>query len=782
MLKSASRTSRARKVSAAEQDLVAQVDEERLFGDGVDFYLSRECARILARVCRHAKCIDVNDDDIWESIAFYIKHDEQQALLNFLIPSPTKRREFLEENSGYRRRQGEFSTYLEALYRDLASRRIIWDMLGDWLDKRVERYTELMSAPDYKPRALQSRITELQQCLGLVDQERDILLVLYLQDKTLKLGDFAVGSYRQGFDTSRLAMLAGLDESTVAEYLSENANLRKYGIIDEDGDLYRSFLNFLVGISKQALSERFWTKWTEEALPWEFHGKIAEEHGKIICDMIKSKPAGNGISILLYGAAGAGKTSFAVSLAAKLGKELYFIAQNDRESSRQSFSANFRYAALAAAQRQLDPDKCILVVDECDDMIEACQPSGFFFGLFSAREDGAETKGQLNTVIDENRHTVIWICNSQQNTIARSSRRRFDYSVLFDELLPETRMRIWENCLKQHDCVGRLSADYISEVSRVYKVNAGGIALAVKNAAALVASDPSKSFEECVAQFLKAHCTLLGIRRSPDERLAPARDYSLEGLNIKSGIRPERIIEVCRNYLSAQDNPAQCGRDRPRMNLLLHGVPGSGKTEFVKYLAKCLDRKLNIKNASDLLSKYVGGTEHLLAAAFSEAEKNNEILFIDEGDSMLASRGEARRSWEVSQVNTLMTEMENFDGIFIVSTNLIQKLDPAALRRFTFRIHFDYLDDAGKEVFFQTYFRSMNLPEFTDADRAALRAIDRLTPSDYRNVRQQLFYLNNVCLTNAEIIEALKAEAQSRDSQGEYKGLGEERHGIGFQE
>ncbi|MBR0457696.1 MAG: ATP-binding protein [Victivallales bacterium] len=762
-----------------------KLEWERLFGVNIDHYLAMNRCLILSRIFHQAGPQDVRDNDIWEAAASSIKEKDFQDLLDELIPSKAKQSEFIEDNSSsYRRRSHtrDNADLLEILYLDISNRKIIWEKLAAFMDTRVEEYKNIVQDKKFHPRPIQTRIEELQKYLGLDENERNILMVFFLQEsERLKLGDFAVSNYRNTFNTRKLAIAAGIDEYQVGAYLADNANLHKFGIIDEDGDVDRTFMSFLTGTSQQALSERFWTKSTEEPLPWEFHGKIAEEHGKVIAEMIQSKPAKNGISILLYGAAGAGKTSFAQSLAAQLSRDLYFIAQNDKDSSRRSYSANFRYAALTAAQRQLDPEKCILVVDECDDMIEANQANGFF-GIFFAKDDGAETKGQLNAVIDENRHVVVWICNSQQDAIAKSSRRRFDYSILFDELLPETRVHIWENCLKRENCVGRLSDEYISEVSRKYKVNAGGIALAVKNAAALVAAHPEKSFEDCASTFLKAHCALLGIRKSNDERLEPARDYSLEGLNIKSGIRPERIIQVCRNFLEAKDKPGQSGRDRPRMNLLLHGVPGSGKTEFVKFLAKQLGKKLNIKNASDLLSMYVGGTEHLLAAAFAEAEKNNEMLFIDEGDSMLTSRDNAQRSWEVSQVNTLLTEMENFNGIFAVSTNLIQKLDPAALRRFTFRIHFDFLDNAGKETFYHTYFAPLHAPELTDSDRTALHTIERLTPSDYRNVRQQLFYLEDADLTAKEIIDALRLEAQSRDSYGSYKGLGEEKHGIGFSE
>ena len=198
----------------------------------------------------------------------------------------------------------------------------------------------------------------------------------------------------------------------------------------------------------------------------------------------------------------------------------------------------------------------------------------------------------------------------------------------------------------------------------------------------------------------------------------------------------------------------QENRDQPRMNLLLFGVPGAGKTEFVKYLARQLDKPLCVKNAGNLLSCYVGETEERINSAFAEAEANGEILFIDEGDSLLSSRERARENWEVSQVNTLLSEMERFRGIFIVGTNLIQRLDQAALRRFSFRLHFDYLTSEGKEIFYRMYFQPLRMPELTESEKKSLHDIDQMTPSDFRNVRQQFFYLEDSELTNAEIIEA----------------------------
>ena len=57
------------------------------------------------------------------------------------------------------------------------------------------------------------------------------------------------------------------------------------------------------------------------------------------------------------------------------------------------------------------------------------------------------------------------------------------------------------------------------------------------------------------------------------------------------------------------------------------------------------------------------------------------MLVIDEADSLLADRRDAVRSWEITQVNEMLTCLEDFQGLFVASTNLMTKLDAASARR-----------------------------------------------------------------------------------------------------
>lgn len=767
--------------------LIAKVEQERLFGDGVDvfknYYAVLGIKNILATIGMRTS----SDTDWFRALAEFITAGELSALYDTIV-SREKRRMFAtsrDHRTPPELNDDDPDDIISYLSKNPLFRKKMWKGMRMIYDKRCEEYKKLLDNEERHKSAVELRFLEMKDLFELNEKELHVLVAIFLgQTRTIEYGDFNISRYNSGEKVSALARIIGVLDVEITALLDEKGNIKKYGLIDSDLDLDSTFLSYLSGINSKPLSERFWSQYQGEVLPWNFHGKIAEKHGEVLKKMIDAKNPENGLSIMLYGVAGSGKTSFAASLAAAMGRKLYFIAQNDNDARRMSYSAAFRYAALAVAQKQLDPATCILVVDECDKLVENTGVGGGFLSMLfggdiTGGRDG-ETKGQLNNVIDSNKHTVLWICNSRQEAIDPSSRRRFDYNIFFDELSTTARAYIWQNALKFYGCEGKLGEFFIEKISSRYKVNPGGISLAVKNAAMVCEKDPSLDFEKQVLIFLKAHCTFLGIQESPEELNEPARDYSLEGLNIRSGIKLPRLIDACRNFLENEES-IQTNRDQPRMNILLFGTSGSGKTEFAKYLAKQLGRKLCIKNASDLLNQYVGGTEQRIAAAFAEAEMNKEILLLDEGDSLLGAREGAVRSWEVSQVNTLLAEMEKFRSILIVSSNLIQRIDQAALRRFSFRLHFDYLLNEGKEIFFKTYFsKPMKLKKLTEEEKTQLFDIEKLTPSDFRNVRQQFFYLNDEKLTNSEIIEALATEVTSKHAGSSYKGLGEVVHKMGF--
>ena len=159
----------------------------------------------------------------------------------------------------------------------------------------------------------------------------------------------------------------------------------------------------------------------------------------------------------------------------------------------------------------------------------------------------------------------------------------------------------------------------------------------------------------------------------------------------------------------------------------------------------------------DLLSMWVGGTEQNIKQAFEDAEAEKAILFFDEIDGLLQNREQAMRSWEVTQVNELLQRMENFNGVMIGATNFTQNLDPAVVRRFTFKLEFRYLDEAGKVLFFERMFRVKLTPQ----EAMRLARISDLAPGDFRTVRQGMHYLGRD-VTNDDRLAALELESQAK--------------------
>jgi SpoVK/Ycf46/Vps4 family AAA+-type ATPase len=146
---------------------------------------------------------------------------------------------------------------------------------------------------------------------------------------------------------------------------------------------------------------------------------------------------------------------------------------------------------------------------------------------------------------------------------------------------------------------------------------------------------------------------------------------------------------------------------------------------------------LVVKRGSDLLSMWLGGTEKNIANAFREAESEGAVLMIDEVDSFLQDRRGAQRTWEITGVNEMLTNLEAFQGILIATTNLVDSLDQAALRRFDLKLCLDYLQPSQAEALLQRCCQKLQLPTPSQQVLARVRALNKLTPGDFAAVLRQ---------------------------------------------
>lgn len=456
---------------------------------------------------------------------------------------------------------------------------------------------------------------------------------------------------------------------------------------------------------------------------------VAEEDRGIISKLLAAPTPCN---VLLYGQPGTGKSEFSKSLAASVQKTPVFLKIPISEKG----SPDRRFI-LQLVTRSIDPENELLVIDEADALLNS-----------RTRMDGRDLvdKGWLNLFLESVPCSIIWITNTLGFS-HDSVRRRFSFSVHFGPMSPKTRRSAWSSVIASAPRQDILSPRFIEDASKSFSVTTAGIAQAVS---ALTTIDPELSLpmperEKIVTRLLSKHQELT-TGSKPKPLIHTSEVYDLSVLNTDFG--PEALCEVVSAFYS-QRRPD----DRFSMNLLFHGHPGTGKTEFAHHLAETTGHELVQKRASDLLSMWVGGTEAAIAAAFADAEDQDAILLLDEADTLFINRQDARSSWERSQTNELLTQMEAYSGILICCTNLLSNLDHAALRRFAFKVAFKPLTRAGRLTLFRRYFPEAGLTAQA-ADRLA--RLDSLTPGDFKAVLSRMRFRSST--SDADLITELETE------------------------
>jgi len=399
----------------------------------------------------------------------------------------------------------------------------------------------------------------------------------------------------------------------------------------------------------------------------------------------------------------------------------------------------------------------VIVVDEADGFLNT---NYVFRGGW---ERTSVTKSWLNDFLDRTRVRMIWITNDIE-FMEESTLRRFAYAVRFRRQSTRQREQVWRTHLQASPLRAYLDDDTVRSFSRDFQVSAAdiGSALAV---APTVLRDRSRGpdvVRETVRELLASHERIAAHRGAPAGSPLPDH-YELDVLNTDVPI--SSLLPAVEGYL-AEPN----GRTRPPMNLLFWGLPGTGKTAFVRHMARALGQELLIRRASDLLCKWVGETEHNIRDAFEEADQEGAILLLDEADSFLADRRFSHHTWETSQTNEFLTQMENHHGLLICCTNLLDRLDPASLRRFAWKVKFLPLTAEGRTRLYGRCF--VITGPLSDECLRRLHSIPSLTPGDFRAVWERHRYAQNVALCHDDLIRALEEEARLQHKVTPISGFG----------
>ncbi len=461
-------------------------------------------------------------------------------------------------------------------------------------------------------------------------------------------------------------------------------------------------------------------------LAWEDFahlGGIRELAAEMLSGAVTTTAAG--INVLLYGPVGTGKTEFAKALAARGDLRIWSVGETDEEDGEPSRTE--RLAALRLAQRLLAKKRGgILLLDEAEDVL-ASDPMGV--SPYPGR--GADrSKVYLNRLLERNPVPVIWACNDV-DTLEPAVLRRMTLAIEVKTPGRTARRGIWQRALRESGL--DLPPRALERLADQHAVPAALAANAVR-AASLAGKG-----EAAIDQAISGVVQLLGIAPGTLERDGTDFDPALVHCEVD-------LVQLA-NRLARPETSR-------RWSLCVSGPPGAGKSEFVRYLAARMGLEVMPQRASDLLSMWVGGSEKNIAAAFQAARSRPAMLVFDEADSLLAERREAMRSWEVTQVNEMLTWMETHPLPFVCTTNLMERLDQASLRRFTFKLKFRSLLSSQAGVAFARFFGTV----------PPRRLPDGLTAGDFATVhrKQRLLGIDDPALLVEWLAEELAAKGRER--------------------
>jgi AAA+ superfamily predicted ATPase len=566
--------------------------------------------------------------------------------------------------------------------------------------------------------------------LDEIDKEIFSLVTRYKIHDGLEQLVYKIG-FSGGTPLQTISLLTSLHKKIVAERLSINAHLVLSGLIqlktgnnnniEDRFDLPDAITSALSRTCDNLddIRTHILGKPVQPELGWEDFSHLEEIRTRLLGFLDKSlQQKLTGINILLWGSPGTGKTEFCKTLAKRINCNLYAVGETDDEGDEPTRRERLNALRLTQSLLQYQNNN-LLMFDEMDDLFERSGLAALFGGKLQF-----SSKVFTNRLFEKNPVPTLWVINdvaSLDETIVR----RMSLVLEIKSPPKSARQDLWNRIIAKHKL--ELPIQAIDE---------------------LVSLEASPAVLDSAVRFAQIN------GQGTDDVLFATRGI-IKAIKGAKPVKNKPLTTYCANLVNADMDLHDLGErlktsGQQQFSLCLYGPPGTGKTEYVRQLADQLGMEVLIKRASDLFGSYVGETERQIAAAFQEAQEKECFLIFDEADSLLGDRRYAQRGWEVSQVNEMLTWMESHPLPFACTTNLMDRLDQASLRRFTFKVGFDHLTQAQVRFAYKEFF-GINAPEM-------IGTLVNLTPGDFEVVRRKADILN-VVNQPKELLKMLESES-----------------------
>jgi len=607
------------------------------------------------------------------------------------------------------------------------------------------------------PKSLAANISRLSHLVGLSEADRRIIefAVFIHSEGLLDVTADYLGHISTADVHNVLSVLLDISEPNIRTALSSKGVLASSGLVRVDRDGTGDLRNKLNLLSSNFADTMLYsdadpvTLLRDIIVPSKSATLKIDDFGhikpslKLLLLYLQEvlATARKGVNILLYGPPGTGKSELSRLLAKTMECELFEVASEDDDGD--PVDGDRRLRAFSAAQSLFSQRRQALILfDEVEDVFD----KGMSF--FAPKRSAISHKGWINRVLEGNMVPTIWVSNSV-DCLDRAFIRRFD--MVFELPIPPKPQR---EQIVRAACEGMMPAELVRKIAESENLAPAVITRTMSVIKCIKGELGEKDIPDAIERLIGNTLKAQGhrpLKRNDADRLPKTYDPTF--------INADTDLVVVATGLERTKSGRLC----------LYGPPGTGKTAFGRWLAERLEIPLCVKKGSDLLSMWVGGTEQNIAEAFREAEQDGALLLIDEVDSFLQDRRRAQSSWEVTGVNEMLTQMESFPGVFIASTNLMNGLDQAALRRFDLKLKFDFLKPKQAWLLFKRHCTDLGLPVPKPQLKVEITKLSLLTSGDFAAVARQNRF--RPIGTPSAFISALEQECLVKED-GQRKAIG----------